>query len=132
MKKSAIISTGMFLAALAFAEPVNTVVFSYRDFGPPSLAWETIGHDWWQWHNHGDSRPREYDIKVVVFKSITLPEAQQLYPVVPEKNRDYRYLEYSDALRYLDNSIAEVGQSIPELTARLKQTRQLILDAFGK
>ena len=132
MKKSAIISTGMILAALAFAEPANTHVFSYRDFGPPSLALETIGHDWWQWESHGDSRPREYDIKVVVFKSITLPEVQRLYPVVPEKNRDYRYLEYSEALRYLDNSIAEVGQSIPELAARLKHTRLRILDAFGK
>jgi hypothetical protein len=72
-----------------------------------------------------------YDIKVVVFKDLTMEDVQRLYPIVPRKNQDFIYLEYSEALLYLDSSVAKIGQSIPQLTARLKQTKQLILVAFA-
>lgn len=132
MNRSGLLVILVFFGASALADTSHTIILEYSEFGPPSLAWDTIGHDWWQWENHGDSRPKTYDIKVVVFRGIALNEVKQLYPVIPRKNQDYRYMEYSEAIQYLSKSIAEVGETIPKLSARLEQTRQRILNAFKK
>ena len=105
----------------------RTLVLKYADFGPPSMAWQTIGMDWWQWDNHGDSDPKtKYDIKVVVYKGIPLAQVKQIYPVVKSKEQDYRYLSYDTAIKYLERNIdANVKDNfLPKLTERLQGRRQ--------
>ncbi len=122
----------LFLVVPAFcvsnASNVMTYVLEYEDFGPPIIAHELIGSDWWQWQSHGDSRPRKYDIRVVVYKNIPLAEVKTLYPVIPLKNQDYRYVNYDDTLKYLDGHIAE--NVIEKLTKRLVDTKHKIIRSF--
>ena len=114
-----------------FSQSKNSVVMSYRDFGPQAMSWEVIGKEWWQWQKHGDSNPdTKYDIKVVVYKNITLNKVKSLYPVNKNKNQDYRYIEYSNALTFLDKNIKE--NVIQAITTRLKQTKYNILKSFNK
>lgn len=90
--------------------PSQYVLFNYEDFGPQAMAWETIGMQWWQWDNHGDSDPNSiYDIKVVVYRDISLKEIQSVFPVVEAAKKDFRYIEYTEAIKYLDRNIDEVG-----------------------
>lgn len=93
------------------------------------MAWELIGKEWWQWEPHGSSQPREYDVKVVVYRGINLTNVKKRYPVIPSKEQDYRYVKYDKAMRYLDEQLQE---DLSDLTAvKLKATRQRLLDRFG-
>jgi len=39
------------------------VILRYKDFGPQSLAWMTLGREWWQWDSAGSSDPNlQYDM----------------------------------------------------------------------
>lgn len=101
------------------------------------MAWETIGMDWWQWDNHGDSDPRSRcDIKVVVYRDVPLERVKLMFPVRKEKNQDFRYLEYSKALEYLDKGIKETRDEevsiLKSLAERLRDTRKRILEALGR
>lgn len=106
----------------------KTLVMSYRDFGPQVIAHEIIGNDWWQWQTHGDSRPREYNIKVVVFENINLSSVANQYPVAPESAEDYRYLEYSRAMEYLQQHISQ--DLVPVTTKQLQQTKRVLENHF--
>jgi hypothetical protein len=107
----------------------GTEVLRYDDFGPQVMAWELLGKEWWQWEPHGSSRPREYDVKVVVYRGINLANVKKKYPVIPSKEQDYRYVKYDKAMRYLDEQLQE---DLSDLTAvKLKATRQRLLDRFG-
>ena len=90
--------------------PKPYAVFDFEDFGPQAMAWETLGMQWWQWDDHGtsDDPNYRYDIKVVVCRGITLAQMQALLPVIESRRQDLRYLEYSDALRYLDGNIGKL------------------------
>ena len=114
----------------AVAQTRHTLILDYNEFGPQVEAYELLGMQWWQWQPHGDSRPRKYDIKVVVYKGIDLETVKEKFPVNQLQERDYRYVKYSDALQYLDERIQEI--EIPELTAKLKVTRVRIQDYFDK
>ena len=107
----------------------NVVVFNYKDFGPQVIASEVIGMEWWQWQRHGESRPTQYDVKVVVYRKVALDYVKKKYPVVSEQNKDYRYLEYYTAINYLDDKIDE--NIIEDVTVRLKETRKRILNKLG-
>lgn len=107
----------------------KTLLLQYEDFGPPSAAHELIGMDWWQWQDHGDSRPRHYDIKVVVYRDVALREVQQLFPTEPARELDYRYVSFTDAIHYLDRMTEE--NTIESLTLRLNKTQQRIIDNLG-
>jgi hypothetical protein len=107
----------------------KTLVLQYEDFGPPSAAYEYIGMDWWQWQSHGDSRPRHYDIKVLVYRDVDLHEVAQRFPTEPDREIDYRYISFADAISYLDRMIEE--NTIDSLTLRLKETRRRITDTLG-
>jgi len=113
------------------APPCKTIVLQYRDFGPQAAAYETIGMEWWQWDNHGDPAPNyRYNIKVVVYRDIPLAKVQQAYPVLKEREQDYRYLAYSEAIAYLDKQIRD--DVLPEVTKRLQQTKERIEEELGK
>jgi hypothetical protein len=119
-----------FFACTSALAKTGTYVLKYEEFGPPVIASDVIGMDWWQWQPHGDSRPRHYEIKVVVYRGLALDRVKVRYPVVPEKNKDYRYIEYVAALAYLDEKI---GDDVMEpVTSTLKSTRQKIVRALGK
>ena len=84
------------------------LILSYDDFGPQAIAWKTFGMQWWQWDNHGDSDPNTtYDIKIAIYRDIPLHEVKERFPVVLETKNDYRYIEYSAALNYLDKNILD-------------------------
>ena len=117
------------LVACAHAEVKSMVVLDYNDFGPQAAAYELLGMEWWQWQSHGESRPQAYNIKVVVYKDVTLDSVKQKYPVVQEQLKDYRYISYNDAIQYLDDIIQE--NLMPELTTKLKQTKQTLLKEFA-
>ena len=112
---------------LLFACNTNTpsssiLILNYDEFGPQVIAYEIIGMQWWQWQSHGDSRPRKYDIKVAVYKNTNLQTVKEKYPVIPEKEQDYRYLHYDKAMDYLNSIIKE--DAIPRVTKKLKETRE--------
>jgi hypothetical protein len=92
------------------------------------MASQLIGNEWWQWQNHGDSIPRKYDIKVVVFKNTNLEFIRSRFPVNSAQENDYRYLDYSVALDYLESGIVE--NVIPSLTEKLQSTREIIESHF--
>lgn len=107
----------------------RVVVLQYSEFGPQVIASEVIGMQWWQWQDHGDSRPRDYDVQVVVYRNTNLDEVKLIYPVIPEKSQDYRYLEYGAALRYLDEKIKD--NFVEAVTADLRKTRYKLISELG-
>lgn len=111
------------------------MILNYRDFGPPALASELIGNDYWQWDSHGDSRPRDYPISVVVYRNVDLFKVKNLYPVIKEKEQDYRYVDYQIAMDFLDSSIKELQsykEEIPQkLIDTLTKTRKTIKSVLG-
>ena len=87
------------------------VVLPYGSFGPQAIAHELIGMEWWQWDSHGDSRPREYPIKVVVYWDQTLQKTKKQYPIDRSKEQDFRYVEYTSAVNHLEKSIKNLKNS---------------------
>lgn len=107
----------------------NSVLFEYSDFGPQVIASEIIGKEWWQWQSHGESRPIEYNIKVVVYRDISLEKVKAFYPVNPGKNKDYRYVEYQKTLNFLEEKIQE--NVIGKVTHKLKVTKTKLVNQFN-
>lgn len=118
------------LSIIGCSTTQTTLILDYSDFGPQAAAYELIGYEWWQWDSHGDSRPRHYDIKVVVYRDVPLSEVKRAYPVVKEKEQDYRYVPYGEAIEYLDNLIKE--NVLPEVTQTLRKTKSTIIEKLGK
>ena len=109
----------------------KVLVLAYQDFGPQVIAREVLGMEWWQWQEHGDSDPAvRDDIKVAVYKKIPLAEVKNKYPVEPEQKKDVRYLEYQNALNFLDEKITE--NLMEDVTDTLKKTRGKIVDSLGE
>lgn len=120
----------------------GTVVLSFEDFGPPSSSYLLLGREWNQWKGEGHQLPDDVDVKVVVYRGVELEEVKKRYPVVPGKS-DYRHVEYSRAIQFLDESIGEVegykddGQDAgeikmwDELLSTLKNTRSAIIENLG-
>ncbi|EKE70635.1 hypothetical protein [Gallaecimonas xiamenensis] len=78
--------SALFIAACAVNRDQQMMVLSYQAFGPQVTATEVLGNEWWQWQAHGDSRPRDYDVKVVVYRGISLIDVKAAYPVIEEKH----------------------------------------------
>ena len=106
------------------------LVLSYDNFGPQVIAGEIVGMEWWQWQSHGESRRVDYDVKVVVYRNLRKEVVEKDYPVIPEDEKDFRYLEYDVALAYLDEKINE--NIMDSVTERLRNTKQEIVDMLGK
>lgn len=106
----------------------KTLLLPFNAFGPAAMSEPLLGQSWWQWQSHGDSKPHEYDIKVILYKDFPLDEIKKRYPVNETKQSDYRYVDYESAIQYLDKHIEE--DLIPKTTKELKQTKTLITSAF--
>jgi hypothetical protein len=101
------------------------------------MAYELIGHDWNQWKNEGHELPDDVEVKVVVYKGVSLGEVKNAYPVI-RGTSDYRYVEYDSALLFLDRRIKELEgfkreesradsvKTWDELIGRLNDTRAAI------
>ena len=96
-----------FLLLGPYAARAGEVILPYSAFGPQVAAYELIGKEWWQWDSHGDSRPREYPIKVVVFWDQTREDTAKRHPVDRGKFLDFRYVEYSKAVTHMEKTIKE-------------------------
>jgi hypothetical protein len=100
-------------------------VLSYQELGPQAAVYELIGMEWYQWNNHGGSDPREVDdVKVVVYRNVSLDKVKEMYPVVVGK-QDYRYLDYETAIKYLSKNEGE-----PYLE-HLQATKRKVIEQLG-
>jgi hypothetical protein len=114
------------LLACTMITKSNSAVFDYAEFGPQVVSYELLGKEWYQWDPHGSSDPNQrYDIKVVVYRNIPLEQIEQQYPVI-KGEKDYRYLEYSQALQHLDTIAKE-----PILAEDAATTKAKIFAALG-
>ncbi len=125
-----IVFSFVLLAACANQVKQNTAVLNYSDFGPQVIASEIIGMEWWQWQSHGEPRPAADDIKIVVFQDIPLKEVKRLYPVKPDMQKDYRYLEYDKALDFLNSKIDD--DVMEKVTSVLEATRMKLMGGFNQ
>ena len=110
----------------------NTIVLSYNDFGPQVVTHEQIGMGWYQWNSQGPDDPNASDdVKVVVYRNISVDEVKRMYPVIKGK-QDYRYLEYQSALKLLKQYEQDpFWNSYKETRDRATQTKEKILAALG-
>lgn len=143
MKRRFCILVGISIVSFSLCygnESIKLIGLNLSDFGPPGMSYDLLGQEWWQWKPHGASRPgKHYDVKVIVYRDIPLEKVKELYPVIREKEQDYRYVEYQKALNYLNREIRrlkEPGKSdeeslIPSLLVRLEETRKDILFTLG-
>ncbi|MDN3639185.1 hypothetical protein QWY82_10220 [Simiduia curdlanivorans] len=130
MLRTIALFTVFLISSCAINTTENIAILNYQDFGPQVIASEILGTEWWQWQAHGESRPRAYDIKVVVYRAISLEDVKQQYPVKPELKQDYRYVEYQAAMTYLDDRIGE--NVIEDITEKLEITKAKIFNKIGK
>jgi len=63
----------------------------------------------------------KYDIKVVVYRDISLNEFELLLPVSKTKKQAFRYIEYLDSIEYLNRNIDKVKQIDEQWTINLKE-----------
>ena len=115
-------------ACSTVTEKERYLVLNYSDFGPPIIATELLGVGWWQWQAHGDSRPKDYDIKVIVYGEGDLNEVKSRYPVSPSAGKDFRYIEISSVRKYLDDNIRD--NILENVTETLINTRLRIMEKF--
>ena len=108
----------------------NVIILDYQEFGPQVIAYKAIGKEWWQWQPHGNPRPSKYDIKVIVYRDIALEKVRNKYPVEEDKKIDFRYLEHTESLKYLDNNIDD--NIMENVTEQLKKTKEKIISKLGK
>lgn len=111
------------------SRPPHTLVLAYHDFGPQVLAAERLGMEWWQWEGGGSWELDDaFDVRVVVYRGMTLAEVQAEYPTVVGE-ADYRYVSYDEAVAYLDRSLAEIAgdPSLLRLHGELLATRARVL-----
>ena len=108
------------------------------------MAYELqIGNAWNQWEHAGHELPDAVDIKVVVYRGIELAEVQKQFPVVRGKG-DYRYLEYTRAVSFLQENVKDVEsykraaedanemEMWDRLAQSLKKTHERIIESLGR
>jgi len=112
-----------------FTSSTKTLILSYDDFGPQILAYEFLGFQWWQWDNHGDSDPRtKYDIRVAIYKDVSLEIVKNKYPVNRNNKLDFRYVTYDECLEYLDKIMTEFNDDFD--VGRYSDLREKIVFHF--
>lgn len=102
----------------------NTMVLEYADFGPQVMAYPALGPKNLSWQPEVPLLLGQGKVCVVVYRDIALGEVKQHYPADKHNHLDYRYLQYSDALHYLDSRIAQ--NILRSITERLLVTRDTI------
>jgi hypothetical protein len=104
----------------------NSFVMKSTDFGPPGSSDELFGSERSQGNgqragelNSGD------DIKVVVYRNVALATVKRTYPELGSESV-IRYVEYSQAMDYLDKQIEELKANNNQETEYSKLDKKLI------
>lgn len=101
----------------------------YADFGPQAMAYNTLGRKRLPWDPATPIIIGHSRIQVVVYRDIPLQTVRESYIPDPTSNTDYRYLQYGEALNYLDAKIEQ--NLLRKITDRLKQARATIVERLG-
>ena len=117
----------------------NSFVMKYADFGSPIRSDELLGPESSQGSGQRADDPRD-DIQVVVYRNVDLATVKRTYPELGGKSV-YRYVEYSQAIDYLDKQIealkannirdAEYGKFKEKLISKYEQSRSRIIERLG-
>ena len=134
MKRFSILFLVMILLSCTHngTEKDRLVEFKYKDFGPPALAEPLIGSDYWQWQNHGDSRPKDYPIGVIVYRDMDLDQVKGKFPVIEDEEQDYRYVTYDKAIEFLNTAIKELEKYSDDMPSKLANTLKATRDTILK
>jgi len=117
--------------SLAAHSADNTTVLVYDDFGPQIIAHDLIGMQNWQWDTVNDGNPNPtLDIKVIVYRGVSLEQVKSQFPVSADIKQDFRYVEYSKALAYLNYHIEQ--NVLPIVADSLRQTHDKIIAKLGR
>lgn len=108
----------------------STAVFEYSDFGPQAMAYRLLGPKNLQWDPDVPILIGQGKVYVVVYRGIPVEEVERHYPQDRSRNIDYRYLQYGEALNYLDAKIER--NLLRRITERLRRTREKILLLLGR
>ncbi len=124
------------------SSPPEALVFRYDDFGPQASAGKLIGQGWWSWEGGGSwQQCDDFDIRVVVYRGVSLEAVEARYPSARSKAdlverglADYRYVEYGEVIRHLDEEIRFLaGDAVLErLRDELRATRERIVRELGR
>ena len=94
----------------------NHLILDYSDFYGDRDPEEILGVNRWQWKAEqccGEtSGPEAYNIKVVVYRDVTLDKVKELFPVNEQEKKDYRYVSYNDAVGWCDANIISLRESL--------------------
>lgn len=129
MKKLVLAALLLMLSACASRLSKTTVVFEYADFGPQAMAYGLLGPKRLPWAPETPLVIGEGNIYVVVYRGIDKSEVVAAYPPDEHRKADYRYVNYSDAMTYLDIKIAQ--NVLGSVTTRLESTRQTVVKVLG-
>ena len=97
-----------------------------------------LGDDWWAWEAGGSFEPCDrFDVTVVVHQGSPSDTTRARYATVRGK-ADYRFIERGEAIRYLDEQIAELGRTpagpdeydFGPLLQTLERTRSTIFECL--
>lgn len=91
-------------------------VANYEDFGVSHYSSKLLGRSVWQWDDIENHRPVSFNIKVVVYRGVSLEQVKGAFPVIPEQKQDYRYVEYTMAVEYFTDTINELDELMKTLT----------------
>ncbi|WP_271784857.1 hypothetical protein [Aquimarina algiphila] len=112
-----------------FTSTSKTMILNYDDFGPQILAYDFLGFEWWQWDNHRDSDPKtKYDIRVIIYKDVSLEIVKNKYPINRNSKVDFRYASYNGCIEYLDKRIKEFDNDFD--VERYSDLRKKIVSHF--
>jgi hypothetical protein len=114
---------------------------NYSDFKPSSRADELLGFESDQRDIQEPGNPNsEIEVKVVIYRNVDLVTVKQTYPTFGGKP-DYRFLEYSEAIGFLEKQIRELkaedggdSESIKlkkQLISECEHTRSKIIERLG-
>ncbi len=103
----------------------NTLVLEYADFGPQTMAYKALGPKNLQWQPQEPLLLGQGKVYVVVYKNISIDDVQHHFRPDHTNHLDYRYIQYGDALNYLDARIAQ--NLLRKITTRLQKTRKAIV-----
>ncbi len=114
LQLAACVNTKVQDTTLVTADSPTIFIAKYKDFGPPQLSAPLLGNQWWQWPDPENHKPVAYDVKVVVYRNISIDIVKTSFPVIPEKKQDYRYVAYEDAVVYFDETIQQLLSDMKE------------------
>ena len=117
----------------------NSFVMKNADFGYPGSSDELFGYERFQVDSQRADAGGRDDIKVVVYRNVDLATVKRTYPELSGK-AVYRYVEYSQAMDYLDKRIRELKANSKEtehseldkkLISEYEQSRAKIIERLG-